>query len=73
MKDKWMNMGYEEEELLPFIEPVMDMSDQKRIDSLVQVIGARGAKGDPGLHNFWNNKKKGIFNKRTIKVCIICF
>ena len=39
MKDKWMNMGYEEEELLPFIEPVMDMADQKRIDSLVQVIG----------------------------------
>ena len=38
MKDKWMNMGYEEEELLPFIEPVMDMADQKRIDSLVQVI-----------------------------------
>ena len=37
MKDKWMNMGYEEEELLPFIEPVVDLNDQKRIDALVQL------------------------------------
>ena len=35
MKDKWMNMGYEEEELLPFKEPVLDITDQKRIDILV--------------------------------------
>ncbi len=35
MKDKWMNMGYEEEELKPFIEPIIDMSDEKRIDTLV--------------------------------------
>lgn len=37
MKDKWMNMGYEDEELLPFIEPVVDFNDQKRIDALVQL------------------------------------
>ena len=35
MKDKWMNMGYEEDELKPFIEPVLDISDEKRIDMLV--------------------------------------
>ncbi|XP_059087031.1 MAP/microtubule affinity-regulating kinase 3-like isoform X9 [Tigriopus californicus] len=35
MKDKWMNMGYEEEELLPFKEPILDISDTKRIDMLV--------------------------------------
>jgi len=35
MKDKWMNMGYEEEELIPFKEPPVDISDQKRIDILV--------------------------------------
>jgi len=35
MKDKWMNMGYEEEELLPFKEPTLDITDQKRIDILV--------------------------------------
>jgi hypothetical protein len=31
MKDKWMNMGYEEEELKPFIEPEPDFKDPKRI------------------------------------------
>lgn len=30
-----MNMGYEEEELLPFKEPTLDISDQKRIEILV--------------------------------------
>ena len=35
MKDKWMNMGFEEEELLPFKEPVLDITDAKRIDILV--------------------------------------
>ena len=30
-----MNMGYEEEELIPFKEPILDISDQKRIDILV--------------------------------------
>ena len=30
-----MNMGYDEEELLPFKEPVLDITDTKRIDVLV--------------------------------------
>ena len=34
MKDKWMNMGFEEDELKPYIEPVQDWQDQKRIDIL---------------------------------------
>ena len=37
MKDKWMNMGFEEDELVPYIEPVQDWADQKRID-ILQVI-----------------------------------
>ena len=35
MKDKWMNMGFEEEELLPFKEPSVDLNDQKRIEILI--------------------------------------
>lgn len=31
MKDKWMNMGYEDDELKPYIEPMADLKDQKRI------------------------------------------
>jgi len=38
MKDKWMNMGFEEEELKPYIEPVQDWQDQKRID-ILQTMG----------------------------------
>lgn len=30
-----MNMGYEEDELKPFIEPTLDITDEKRIDMLV--------------------------------------
>ena len=35
MKDKWMNMGHEEEELIPYKEPSVDLNDQKRIEILV--------------------------------------
>lgn len=31
MRDKWMNMGYEDDELKPFIEPQADLKDPKRI------------------------------------------
>ena len=35
MKDKWMNMGFEDDELKPFVEPLPDLTDEKRIDTLV--------------------------------------
>jgi hypothetical protein len=35
MKDKWMNMGYEEEELKPYVEPEPDYKDVKRIGMLL--------------------------------------
>jgi len=38
MKDKWMNMGFEDDELIPYIEPVQDWADQKRID-ILQTMG----------------------------------
>lgn len=31
MKDRWVNAGHEEDELKPFVEPELDISDQKRI------------------------------------------
>lgn len=31
MKDRWINAGFDEEELKPFIEPEVDIRDQKRI------------------------------------------
>ncbi|XP_017837110.1 serine/threonine-protein kinase MARK2 isoform X14 [Drosophila busckii] len=35
MSDKWMNMGFEEDELKPYIEPKQDLADPKRIEALV--------------------------------------
>ena len=43
MKDKWMNMGYEEDELKPYIEPVQDWADSKRIE-ILQVQSMLGFK-----------------------------
>ncbi|XP_044764173.1 serine/threonine-protein kinase MARK2-like isoform X2 [Coccinella septempunctata] len=40
MKDKWMNqgyVGYENDELKPYIEPEADMNDPKRIEALVSL------------------------------------
>lgn len=31
MKDHWMNVGHEDEELKPYIEPEADLSDSARI------------------------------------------
>ena len=31
MKDRWMNVGHEEEELKPYAEPEPDFNDTKRI------------------------------------------
>ncbi|XP_076369165.1 MAP/microtubule affinity-regulating kinase 3-like isoform X2 [Tachypleus tridentatus] len=34
MKDKWMNIGFEDEELKPYVEPIFDMQDARRIEIL---------------------------------------
>jgi hypothetical protein len=31
MKDKWMNMGYEDDDLKPYIEPEAEYNDLRRI------------------------------------------
>ncbi|XP_047999949.1 serine/threonine-protein kinase MARK2-like isoform X8 [Leguminivora glycinivorella] len=35
MRDKWMNTGYEDDELRPYVEPQQDYKDHKRIEALV--------------------------------------
>ena len=34
MKDKWMNIGYEDDELKPFVEPLPDINDPVRIGNV---------------------------------------
>ncbi len=38
MKDKWMNIGYEGEDLQPYLEPEADISDELRIRKLCTVL-----------------------------------
>merc|ERR1719445_979014 len=38
MKDKWMNMGYEDDDLKPYVEPIQDWADAKRIE-ILQTMG----------------------------------
>lgn len=37
MKDRWMNIGYEDDELKPYMEPQPDLNDQARIQRMVQM------------------------------------
>ncbi|KXJ77645.1 hypothetical protein RP20_CCG007002 [Aedes albopictus] len=51
MKDKWMNMGYEDDELTPYVEPKPDLKDQKRIGvgPTAAVAAAAAAAGGGGV------------------------
>ncbi|XP_045919902.1 serine/threonine-protein kinase MARK2 isoform X4 [Micropterus dolomieu] len=37
MRDRWMNVGHEDEELKPYIEPVPDYKDPRRTDMMLQM------------------------------------
>jgi len=41
MKDKWMNIGFEEDELKPFFEPTRDFNDRIRIEVMISMGYAR--------------------------------
>lgn len=38
MKDKWMNLGCEEDELKPYVEPEQDFKEPKRIGVFLLLI-----------------------------------
>ncbi|XP_048853940.1 serine/threonine-protein kinase MARK2-like isoform X11 [Brienomyrus brachyistius] len=37
MKDRWMNVGHDDEELKPYVEPTPDYKDPKRTDVMLQM------------------------------------
>lgn len=43
MKDRWINTGFEEDELKPYTEPELDITDQKRIGTDAANEGASDA------------------------------
>ncbi|XP_066591488.1 serine/threonine-protein kinase MARK2-like isoform X18 [Prorops nasuta] len=42
MKDKWMNVGYEDDELKPYLEPEPDYKDHKRIGESAKALASMG-------------------------------
>jgi len=36
MRDRWMNVGYEDDELKPFIDPQPDYKDPRRTGEIVR-------------------------------------
>ncbi|XP_077261261.1 serine/threonine-protein kinase MARK2 isoform X6 [Temnothorax americanus] len=42
MKDKWMNLGYEDDELKPYLEPEPDYRDHKRIGESTKALANMG-------------------------------
>lgn len=42
MKDRWMNVGHEEEELKPYAEPEPDFNDTKRIGKYLNTVRCAG-------------------------------
>ncbi|XP_020292870.1 serine/threonine-protein kinase MARK2-like isoform X3 [Pseudomyrmex gracilis] len=42
MKDKWMNVGYEDDELKPYLEPEPDYRDHKRIGESAKALASLG-------------------------------
>ena len=43
MKDKWMNIGHEDDELVPFIEPTPDYNDSNKIGKLYRDLCGAGS------------------------------
>ena len=35
MQDKWMNIGYENDELKPYLEPIPDFNDKNRLGMII--------------------------------------
>lgn len=42
MKDRWINTGFEEDELKPYTEPELDITDQKRIGKMKTGVDCAG-------------------------------
>ncbi|XP_077522508.1 MAP/microtubule affinity-regulating kinase 3 isoform X14 [Amblyomma americanum] len=62
MKDKWMNIGYEDDELKPYLEPETDFGDSKRIalSSRAEILMSMGYSRDEIEDSLRNRKYDDI-------------
>ena len=67
MKDKWMNIGHEDDELVPFIEPTPDYNDSNKIGKLYRDLcgaGSHAQRTAPGDRWHLDNWKFKIQNSK---------
>lgn len=71
MKDKWMNMNFEDDELKPYIEPEPDLNDQRRIEILTQMGYSREEIEESLRHRKYDDVMANylLLGKRTTEVC----
>lgn len=67
MKDRWINAGFEEDELKPFVEPELDISDQKRIGTTPSTKNLSGS-----THDLNNNLSITVVLKPRSGTRIVC-
>lgn len=62
MRDKWMNIGYEDDELKPYLEPETDFGDSKRIalSSRAEILMSMGYSRDEIEDSLRNRKYDDI-------------
>ncbi|XP_022787177.1 MAP/microtubule affinity-regulating kinase 3-like isoform X5 [Stylophora pistillata] len=51
MSDKWMNLGYDSQELKPYSEPTPDFKDERRIEIMLQMGFSRDEIGEALTNN----------------------
>ncbi|RMX50129.1 hypothetical protein pdam_00002898 [Pocillopora damicornis] len=51
MSDKWMNLGYDNQELKPYSEPTPDFKDERRIEIMLQMGFSRDEIGEALTNN----------------------
>uniref|UniRef100_A0A4W6D260 MAP/microtubule affinity-regulating kinase 3 n=1 Tax=Lates calcarifer TaxID=8187 RepID=A0A4W6D260_LATCA len=77
MKDKWINVGYEGEELKPHTEPVEDFNDTSRIDIMVGMGFSREEVRDSLVSQKYNEVTATYLllarkNEVSLFICFVC-
>ncbi len=69
MRDKWINVGYEDSLLEPFEEPTLDFQDESRIKHLLEL----GFKNDDIRESLYGRKFDTIYATYMLLGRTVCF
>lgn len=66
MKDRWMNVGHEEEELKPYSEPELDLNDAKRIGEYLSTVSGTASRVQGGSGGLARECSYGTFSFKIL-------